>query len=82
MSNSMLFYAVVKNVEIIGEAACKLTQDFTNAHPETPWRLIIAMRHILVHGYYQVTSSEIFNVYKQDLPVLYKQISSYLESEC
>lgn len=80
MSNSMLFFAVVKNVEIIGEAAYKLTHDFTQAHPETPWRQIIAMRHILVHGYYQVTASEIYNVYKQDLPILYKQIISYLES--
>lgn len=79
-SNSMLFYAVVKNVEIIGEAAYKLTHEFTESHPDTPWRQIIAMRYILVHGYYQVTASEIFNVYKQDLPTLFKQISSYLKS--
>lgn len=80
-SNSMLFYAVVKNVEIIGEAAYKLTHEFTEAHPEIPWRQIIAMRHILVHGYYQVTASEIYNVYKQDLASLRSQISSYLNSD-
>ena len=78
-SNSMLFFAVVKNIEIVGEAAYKLTHEFKEAHPATPWRQIVAMRHILVHGYYQVTPSEIFNVYKQDLPVLLDQLTTYLE---
>lgn len=79
ISNSMLFYAVVKNIEIIGEAAYKLTNEFKDAHPKTPWRQIVAMRHILVHGYYQVTADEIFNVYEQDLPSLLQQLSSYMD---
>lgn len=78
-SNSMLFYAVVKNIEIIGEAAYKITHEFKESHSATPWRQIIAMRHILVHGYYQVTASEVFNVYKKDLPLLLTQLTSYLE---
>lgn len=77
VNNSMLFYAVVKNIEIIGEAAYKLTNDFKESHPDTPWRQIVSMRHILVHGYYQVTADEIFNVYQQDLPILLQQLSSY-----
>ncbi len=79
MSNSMLFFAVVKNIEIVGEAAYKLTLEFKETHPATPWRQIIAMRHILVHGYYQVSASEIYNVYKNDLPGLLSQLTSYLE---
>ena len=79
VDNSMLFFAVVKNIEIIGEAAYKLTHEFKKSHPDTPWRPIIAMRHILVHGYYQVTASEVFNVYKQDLPILLCQLERYLE---
>lgn len=78
INNSMLFFAVVKNLEIIGEAAYKLTHDFTGSHPYTPWRQIIAMRHILVHGYYQVSASEIFSVYKSDLPILLSQLESYI----
>ena len=77
--NSMLFFAVVKNIEIVGEAAYKLTLEFKQAHPRTPWRQIVAMRHILVHGYYQVTSSEVYNVYKNDLPFLFTQLTSYIE---
>ena len=79
ISNSMLFFAVVKNIEIVGEAAYKLTLEFKEEHPSTPWRQIVAMRHILVHGYYQVSASEIYNVYKNDLPTLLSQISSYLK---
>lgn len=80
-NNSMLFYAVVKNIEIIGEAAYKLTQEFRDAHPQTPWRQIIGMRHILVHGYYQVESSEIFNLFVEDLPILLQQLEGYIENE-
>ncbi len=79
-SDSMLFYAVVKNIEIIGEAAYKLTKEFRESHPKTPWREIIAMRHILVHGYYQVTVSEIYNVYTQDLSKLRSSIDTYLKT--
>ena len=79
LSNSMLYFAVVKNIEIVGEAAYKLTLEFKEKHPATPWRQIVAMRHILVHGYYQVSASEIYNVYKNDLPILLSQISSYLK---
>lgn len=77
--NSMLFFAVVKNIEIVGEAAYKLTLGFKEAHPKTPWRQIVAMRHILVHGYYQVTPSEVFNVYVNDFPILLSQLTDYLE---
>ncbi|MCL1942321.1 MAG: DUF86 domain-containing protein [Candidatus Azobacteroides sp.] len=52
LSNKMLLFAVVKNLEIIGEASYKLTYDFRNNHPEIEWGKIISMRHILVHGYY------------------------------
>lgn len=79
IDNSMLFFAVVKNIEIVGEAAYKLTHEFKESHSDTPWRHIVAMRQILVHGYYQVTASEIFNVYKDDLPVLLAQLKGYLE---
>ena len=77
-SQGVLYFAVVKNLEIIGEAAYMLTPEFREAHPETVWRKIIAMRHILVHGYYQVEPSEIWEVVQKDLPELRRQILSYL----
>lgn len=47
----MSYYGLIKNLEIIGEAAYKLTKEFINDHDEIEWRSIISMRHIMVHGY-------------------------------
>ena len=46
-----IYYSVMKNVEVIGEAANMLTRDFKEKHTELPWRLIVKMRNVLVHGY-------------------------------
>lgn len=75
-NNSMLFYAVVKNIEIIGEAAYKLTHEFTDSYPDIPWKQIIRMRHILVHGYYQINTEQLYNVYTEDLPYLYDKLQN------
>jgi uncharacterized protein with HEPN domain len=54
VSDKMLRLAIIKNLEIIGEAAYLLTNDFKKDHPTVAWSDIIGMRHILVHGYYQI----------------------------
>ncbi|MBR0244372.1 MAG: DUF86 domain-containing protein [Bacteroidaceae bacterium] len=76
--NKMLFFAVVKNIEIIGEAAHKLTDAFKNQHQEVPWPYIIKMRHVLVHDYYQISVREVWKVIREDLGPLRQQIASYL----
>ena len=48
-SDKILFYAVVKNIEIIGEAAYRLSKAFCDLHPQTKWKEISRMRHVLVH---------------------------------
>lgn len=74
------YFGVVKLLEIIGEAAYKLTLDFKDSHPDTPWSYIVGMRHILVHGYYQVNQADVFKTVVEDLPVLKQQIEQYLKS--
>lgn len=76
--NKMLFFAVVKNIEIIGEAAHKLTDAFKNQHQEVPWPYIIKMRHVLVHDCYQISVREVWKVIREDLGPLRQQIASYL----
>lgn len=68
--DGILYFSVVKNVEIIGEAAYMLTQEFKDAHPDTPWKIIIGMRHFLVHGYYEVDPDEVWNIIDKDLAPL------------
>ena len=73
-----MYFAIVKNIEIIGEASYMLSPEFKESHPDTDWQVIIAMRHFLVHGYYQVDPEEVWNVIEQDLLPLKTQILSYL----
>lgn len=76
--DTMLFYATVKNIEIIGEAAYHLTKAFCHEHPETPWDDVMRMRNILVHDYYRIRLNEVWKVVKEDLQPLLEQISRYL----
>lgn len=76
--DSLLYYAVVKNIEIIGEASYMLTDEFRKQHPATPWQQIIGMRHYIVHGYYCIDQDEVWNSATRDLPVLKLQIIDYL----
>lgn len=78
LMDQMLYYAVVKNMEIIGEASYMLTREFRENHPRTSWKDIINMRHILVHGYYQVDSRIVWQTIVNDLPLLKEQISGYI----
>lgn len=76
--DKMMFYAVVKNIEVIGEAAFRLTKTFCQLHPDTPWPSIVRMRHVLVHDYYQIKNKEVWKVINEDLQPLRNQISNYI----
>lgn len=74
--NKILCHAVIYNIQIIGEAAYKLTKEFRDSHSEVEWRDIIAMRHILVHDYYEVNMNILWNVITEELPAFKKQIGT------
>ena len=78
VADKLKYYGIVKNIEIIGEAAYKLTKVFCRQHPETPWEFITKMRHVLVHDYYQIKPQEVLNVIQDDLRPLRNQIVGYL----
>jgi uncharacterized protein with HEPN domain len=79
-NNKMLRFAVVKNLEIVGEAAYLLSKDFKSQHIEVEWDDIIAMRHVLVHGYYQIKNERIWATTLSELPLLQTQIKKLHES--
>ena len=78
-SDKILFFAVVKNIEIIGEAAFRLSKAFCDLHPQTKWKEISRMRHVLVHDYYQINNQTVWAVIQYDLPELRDQLVQYLE---
>ena len=80
VNNKMLRFAVVKNLEIIGEASFKLTKGFKNKHNEIDWQTIIGMRHVLVHGYYQIEDFIAWGVVQKDLQPLKEQIQALYDN--
>jgi uncharacterized protein with HEPN domain len=76
-----LQFAIVKIVEIIGEASYMLSSEFKEKYPEVPWRKIISSRHVLVHGYYQIKLEIIWDIVQKDLLPLREQIKTIYEKE-
>jgi uncharacterized protein with HEPN domain len=76
-SDPIVFYGFVKHVEIIGEAVYMLTKDFRDSHPDVDWDVIEGMRHVLVHGYYQIRPSQLWNTVVNDIPELKPYIETY-----
>lgn len=76
--NELIQTWVVHHLQIIGEAAAQLGQEFHIAYPVVPWSEIVAMRNILVHNYFGVDTIEIWNVVERDLPGLKSNIAALL----
>ena len=60
--------AVIRSLEVIGEAAGKVSPAFRDSHPEIPWRDVTAMRHRLIHGYADVRLVVVWEVVHDRLP--------------
>ena len=73
-----IYYSVMKNVEVIGEAANMLTRHFREEYNELPWRLIVSMRNVLVHGYAQVSDADLWQTATNDIKPLSDQVQRYL----
>lgn len=71
--------AVVRRIEIIGEAVKNLPSDYKRKHPEVEWREITGMRDKLIHEYFGVNLNVVWRTIKKDIPQLKKQISKLLE---
>ena len=79
--NNLLYYGMVKQVEIIGEAAYRLTKQFKESHPEVAWDKMEGMRHVLVHDYYAIDPKRLKVVIEKDIPFLCPQIQALYNTE-
>ena len=69
-NNRMMQLAVERAIEIIGEAARNVSDEFRKAHPEIPWRPIVAQRHVLAHDYGDIKPDRIWRVVTIHVPEL------------
>jgi uncharacterized protein with HEPN domain len=79
-SNRMLQLAVMRLIEVVGEAAGRISDAYQSGHPEIPWREIINMRNRLIHGYDQVDLDILWDTLQEDLPRLINSINKCLTS--
>jgi uncharacterized protein with HEPN domain len=71
--------AVVRNLEIIGEAAKKLPAQMKRDHPEVEWKKIAGLRDILVHDYFGIDMDIVWDIVQNKLPVLVEQVQRILD---
>lgn len=75
-ANSMMLFATIKQVEIIGEAANYITRGLKAQFPAIPWKQIIGMRHILIHEYFGIDAKLVWQVIINDIPSFKNDILS------
>jgi len=79
INDPVLSRAVIRSLEIIGEASNKLDPDFKTEHPEIEWRKIIGTRHKLIHDYLGVDYDIVWDIISNKLPDLLDFIEQIIE---
>ena len=73
--------AVIRRIEIIGEAARRITDETRAAHPEIPWQAMIGMRNLMIHAYDDVDLLVVWKTVEQSLPELIARIAPLFPAE-
>ena len=80
-TDTMLALALTRLIELVGEAARKVTPGLCAKHPEIPWQQIIGTRDRLAHGYIEIDYDVIWRIVRTDLPNLIKQLEHMPDGE-
>lgn len=78
IAHDMAYAATIREIEIIGEASYKLSDEFQEVHPDIPWHAIRGMRNHLIHGYFDVDSKLVWQTCQEKLPELKEYASKIL----
>jgi uncharacterized protein with HEPN domain len=72
--DAMRFDATVRNLELIGEAATHIPDGVRKASPDIPWRMVIATRNQVIHGYLGIDNDTLWSIVKTDVPALWSSL--------
>ena len=78
-ADPVMYFGLVKHVEIIGEAVYKMTLQYRTSHNEVNWDDIERMRHVLVHGYYKIRPNQLWETIAVDIPQLKPTIEQFIK---
>ena len=79
-ASSITYDAVLRNLEIIGEATKNVPEDFKNQYQQVEWRAAAALRNILAHAYFTIKDEIIWDVITNKIPVLLGQVTEILNN--
>ena len=79
-TDRMLLFAIVRAIEVIGEAASKVTSETQDTSPEIPWASIVGMRNRLIHGYFDIDSDVVWKTVTDEIPGLRRSLKARLEN--
>jgi len=68
--DSLTHDATLRNLELIGEAATHIPEEVRSSHPQIPWRMIVAARNQLIHGYLGIDDDTLWSIIQDDIPEL------------
>jgi uncharacterized protein with HEPN domain len=74
LASGLNYDAVLRNIELIGEAATHIPEGIRAANPQIPWRLVIATRNRLIHGYLGIDDDVVWTITSKDIPALLVQL--------
>lgn len=81
LRNELIQNWIIHHLQILGEAAFKVSKDFQQMYPDIPWSNMTGMRHILVHNYFEINTSIVWSVVENELPVLKPKIQTILNQD-
>ncbi|MFH1586056.1 MAG: DUF86 domain-containing protein [archaeon] len=68
--------AIIRSLEVIGEASKNIPESFRKEYPQVPWRDIAGFRDVMIHGYFRIDLDKVWNIIKMDIPDLKEKISN------
>jgi uncharacterized protein with HEPN domain len=78
LADRMVQDAVIRNFEVMGEAAKRIPDEFRQENPSIPWKGLASLRDVLIHQYEGVNLEEVWRIVEKDLPVLQQNIAAIL----
>ena len=80
-TDELLAFALVRALEIVGEAASRVSQDTRSRHPQIRWKEIVGMRNKIIHDYLSVDYEIVWDVVTNDLPDLIRELETIVPPE-
>jgi uncharacterized protein with HEPN domain len=77
----MLLFALVRAIEVLGEAASRMSEEMRATHTSIPWRAIIGMRNRLIHAYFEINTAIVWQTVTQEIPTLLPHLRALTTDE-